>query len=333
MRRNFGQLPDGTAVDVITLRNGSVEMDVLTYGCIIRSLRTPDRTTAPADIVLGFTTIDEYVRLSPYFGAVVGRYANRIGKARFTLGERTFQLPANEPPNHLHGGIRGFDKRIWDADVGANDTAVTLTRTSPDGEEGYPGALVVEVVYALTHASDLRVEYRASTDAPTVINLTQHSYFNLRGEGNGDVRQHQLRIDADQYLPVDTQLLPTGELAQVQGTRFDFRRSRPIAGEYDHNFVLRKAGGGISEVARLFEPKSGRVMEVLTTEPGLQVYTGQGLDGSFSGKSGRPYVRQGAVCLETQHYPDSPNHPEFPPVVLLPDARYESRTVFRFRTE
>jgi aldose 1-epimerase len=302
-------------------------MSVLTYGCIITSLAVPGATGPAANIVLGFDRFEPYLDASPYFGAVVGRYANRIANARFAIDGREHHVSANEPPHHLHGGFRGFDKRVWDADVSAKSTAVVLRRRSPDGEEGYPGSLDAQVTYTLA-GRDLQIDYEATTDAPTHINLTQHSYFNLRG--SGDVFHHLVAINASSYLPVDERLLPTGEVAPVADTPFDFRELTALGsrlhsgheqlqrcGGYDHTFHLDRTDAPLATAARVAEPASGRTLEVRTTEPGLQLYTGQS-----AGCRG--------LCLEPQHYPDSPNRPEFPSTVLRPGERYRSQTVYAF---
>jgi aldose 1-epimerase len=339
-------LVDGKPVDVFTLRNSAgVEVKAISYGAIITSWRVPDRRGEMADIVLGFDDPAAYVKdNSPYFGAVVGRYGNRIAKAQFTLDGQTYKLAANNGPNHLHGGVKGFDKVLWNAQPTKNKDAVgvAFTRTSPDGEEGYPGTLKVSVSYALTEKNELLVSYEATTDKATPINLTQHSYFNLAGQGNGDILGHELRINADRYTPVDETLIPTGELATVDGTPFDFRKPTAIGARinsehpqiqfgngYDHNWVLARAGGdGLSLAADVYEPKSGRTLQVATTEPGIQFYTGNFLDGTITGKEGRVYRQRYAFCLETQHFPDSPNHATFPSTILRPGATYRSRTVF-----
>ncbi|HWP99126.1 MAG TPA: aldose epimerase family protein [Vicinamibacterales bacterium] len=347
-RAPFGRTPDGTAVEAFTLASGrGVELQAITYGGIIVSLRAPDREGRAADVVLGYENLDGYLRdNSPYFGAIIGRYANRIGGARFTLDGHTYRLAANDGPNHLHGGLRGFDKRVWTAEPfeRAAEAGVVLRYVSPDGEEGYPGRLEARVTYTLTARNELIVDYEATTDRPTVVNLTQHSYFNLTG-GTRDILGHELWIDADRYTPVDEGLIPTGELAPVEGTPFDFRKPMPIGARidtphpqlqrgrgYDHNFVLTgwRPGGEPRRVARLVDPSSGRTLEVATTEPGLQLYTGNFLDGRITGKGGRVYARRWGLCLETQHFPDSPNRPEFPSTVLRPGATYRSRTIFTF---
>ncbi len=344
MRAAFGVLSDGTPVDVLTLRGaGGVEVRALTYGCTIVSLLAPDARGHVADVALGFPTLDEYVRASPYFGAIVGRYANRIAAGRLPVAGQLRQLTINEPPNHLHGGWRGFDKQVWQAEIDGDGSAVCFRHTSPAGHEGYPGTLDVEVTYQLNERNELSVAYAASTDAPTAVNLTQHTYFNLRGEGDGTILDHLLQMSADAYLPVSETLIPTGDLSEVAGTPFDFRRETAIGSRideaheqlrrgrgYDHTFVVRGAAPELRPAARLRDPFSGRTLEVSTTEPGLQFYAGNVLDGRLTGKSGRPYPRRSGLCLETQHYPDSPNHPGFPSTILLPGRRFASRTVFAF---
>ncbi len=338
-------LVGGKPVEVFTLRNASgVEVTAISYGAIITSWRVPDRSGQIADIVLGFDDPAAYVKdNSSYFGAVVGRYGNRIAKAQFILDGQTYKLAANNGPNHLHGGVKGFDKVLWDARASKtkDGPGVTFTRTSPDGEEGYPGTLKARVSYTLTDKNELIVSYEATTDKATPINLTQHSYFNLAGQGNGDILGHELRINADRYTPVDETLIPTGELATVDATPFDFRKPTTIGARinsehpqiqfgrgYDHNWVLARAGDGLSLAAEVYEPKSGRTLQVSTTEPGLQFYTGNFLDGTITGKDGRVYRQRYAFCLETQHFPDSPNHATFPSTILRPAATYRSRTVF-----
>ncbi|HXH05769.1 MAG TPA: aldose epimerase family protein [Vicinamibacterales bacterium] len=347
-RAAFGRTPDGTAVDLFTIANGrGLELRAATYGGIIVALQAPDREGRAADIVLGYENLDGYLRdNSPYFGAIIGRYANRIGGARFALDGRTYRLAANDGPNHLHGGLRGFDKRVWTAEPFERpaEAGVVLRYTSPDGEEGYPGRLDARVTYTLTARNELIVDYQATADRPTIVNLTQHSYFNLTG-ATRDILAHVLWVDADRYTPVDERLIPTGELASVDGTPFDFRTPTPIGARiaqrhpqlrrgrgYDHNFVLNgwKPGGPPRPAARLVDPASGRTLEVATTEPGLQLYTGNFLDGRITGKGGRVYAHRWGLCLETQHFPDSPNRPTFPSTVLRPGEVYRSRTIFTF---
>ena len=338
----------GTPVDEVTLKNShGVELHAISYGGIITSLKVPDRAGKPGDIVLGFDQPESYWAdpPPPFFGAIVGRYGNRIGKGKFTLDGKPYSLATNNGVNHLHGGNKGFDKVLWaittkDAPEGSQ---AIFSRTSKDGEEGYPGNLQVRVTYTLTEKNELIVDYHATTDKATPVNLTQHSYFNLAGEGSGDILGHQLTIDADRYTPVDDTLIPTGELAPVQGTPFDFRQPTAIGARidqdnpqlkngkgYDHNWVLTRKGTGLQHAARLTDPKSGRTMDVATTEPGLQFYSGNFLDGTIKGKAGHVYAHRSGLCLETQHFPDSPNKPNFPSTILQPGKAYESRTVFTF---
>ncbi|HEY6212396.1 MAG TPA: aldose epimerase family protein [Vicinamibacterales bacterium] len=340
----FGALPDGRTVDVSRMTNASgIEIRTIPYGAIITSIKTPDRNGKMDDVVLGFDTLDGYLKTNPYFGAVVGRFGNRIAKGVFSLGGETFHLATNNGPNHLHGGNKGFDKKLWRgaAFSRGDDVGIVYTLTSPDGDEGYPGTLNVKVTYTLTSSNTLTVDYEATTDKPTVVNLTQHSYFNLAGRG--DILGHRLTIDADRFTPVDAALIPTGELVSVDGTPFDFRKPTVVgaridaddsqiknAGGYDHNWVLNGAGGTLRHAAKLEDPSSGRTLDVSTTEPGLQFYSGNFLDGTITGKSGRVYQKRAALCLETQHFPDSPNHPNFPSTVLRPGGRYQSKTVFSF---
>ena len=348
---------DGREIDEYTLANGhGMEVRAMTYGGIIRSLKVPDRSGRQADVVLGFDTPRGYLSdpPPPYFGAIIGRYGNRIAKGQFTLDGHVYTLAKNNGPNSLHGGNRGFDKRVWNAEgrETAEGASVIFSRTSPDGEEGYPGTLQVRVTYTLTDRNELIVEYHATTDKATPVNLTQHSYFNLGGEGSGDILSHELLINADRYTPVDDTLIPTGELAAVQGTPFDFRKATAIGARidandpqikkgpgYDHNWVLNRGARGeargatradLALAARLTDPKSGRTLEIRTTEPGLQFYSGNFLDGTIKGKSGHAYTRRSGLCLETQHFPDSPNHANFPSTILRPGQTYDSRTVFQF---
>ena len=348
-RAPFGTAPDGKAVELFTLTGSTgIEVRVMTYGGVIVSLRAPDRTGVLDDIVLGYDSLAGYVRNSPYFGAIVGRYGNRIAKGRFTLDGESYKLAANNGPNALHGGLRGFDKVVWGAEpiTQGNVVGVKLTYTSADGEEGYPGTLQASVFYTLS-GNDLSVEYQATTDKATPVNLTQHTYFNLAGAGKSDILGHVLRINADHYTPVDSTLIPTGEIAPVAGTPFDFRTETAIGaridrqdpqlkngGGYDHNFVLNGTGGETPPLAaHVIDPVTGRVLHVFTTEPGVQFYTGNFLDGKIVGKGGRTYLRRYGFCLETQHFPDSPHHANFPSTILRPGAQYRSSTVFRFTVE
>jgi aldose 1-epimerase len=345
-------MADGRGVELFTLRNANgIELEVTNYGGIITSLRTPDRNGAMGDIVLGFETIEPYVAGTPYFGAIIGRYGNRIGDGRFTLEGETHQLTMNDGPNHLHGGAKGFDKVVWEAEPFEDEVGrgVVFRYTSPAGEEGYPGTLQATVTYTLTDADELIVDYLGTADAATPVNLTQHSYFNLAAPGSGagsggtDILGHELTISASTYTPVNATLIPTGEIASVEGTPFDFRQATAIGarieadhpqlaagGGYDHNWVLDRTGGGLELAARVVEPTSGRTLEIRTTEPGIQFYSGNFLDGTITGKDGVTYVHRSGFCLETQHYPDSPNKPSFPSTILRPGEEYRSRTVFSF---
>jgi aldose 1-epimerase len=342
-REPFGTAPDGKPVERYTLTNANgIELKAMSYGGIITSLRVPDRSGKMDDIVLGFNRLDGYLKDPPYFGAIIGRYGNRIGKGQFALDGKTYKLATNNGPNHLHGGNKGFDKVVWKVEpVGQNGLA--FSRVSPDGEEGYPGNLQVRVTYTLTDKNELIVDYRASTDKATPVNLTQHSYFNLAGQASGDILGHELTLQADRYTPVDDTLIPTGELAPVDGTPFDFRKSTAIgarinnddpqlkAGKgYDHNWVLNRSGNGLQPAARVVEPKTGRTLEIATTEPGIQFYSGNFLDGTITGKGGAVYKHRTGFCLETQHFPDSPNQPKFPTTTLRPGAEYRTQTVFTF---
>lgn len=343
-RSDFGRTPDGVPVWLYTITNkNGLEARITDYGGIVVGLKTPDRRGAMADIVLGFDSLDGYLaRSNPFFGALVGRYANRIAHARFSLNGITYTLDKNNGENSLHGGARGFDKRVWTPRE-LPDGGLDLTYFSKDGEEGFPGNLKAVVTYHLTDANELRIDYTATTDKPTVVNLTSHSYFNLKG--SGDILGHIVTLNADRFTPVDAALIPTGELREVSGTPFDFRKPMTIGarieqddpqlklgGGYDHNFVLNRAGAGLALAARVEEPSSGRVLEVLTTEPGVQFYTANSLNGSIHGKGGASYGRHAAFCLETQHFPDSPNQPRFPSTELKPGERFASTTVFRFLT-
>ncbi|WP_432183798.1 aldose epimerase family protein [Streptomyces tendae] len=320
MSELFGTLSDGTPVHRWTLERAGVRVRVLSYGGIVQSVEVPDRDGHPADVVLGFADLDGYVaHPEPYFGALVGRYANRIAGGRFPLDGRTYALAPNEGPNTLHGGSRGFDKRVWD--VSAVEEGVRLSRVSPHGEEGFPGRLEMSVTYTLDGSGALRIVYEAVTDAPTVLNPTNHSYFNLSGSGHAG--GHELRLAASRITPVDAGLIPTGGLDDVADTRFDFRRARKVGSGYDHNFVLDKGVTGTAEeVAELYDPASGRVLTVATTEPGLQLYTADHL--------GEPFAPGDGIALETQHFPDSPNRPGFPSTVLQPGEVFRSETVYGF---
>ncbi len=337
---SFGRTPDGQDVTAYTLRNSrGVTVKLIDYGAIIVSVETPDRNGRTANITLGFPDLAGYLGRHPYFGATVGRYANRIAGAAFTLDGRTWRLAANNGPNHLHGGLAGFDKVMWQASViqTASEAGVRFHRRSPDGEEGYPGNLDVEADYVLTDRDELRVEFRARTDQATPVNLTNHAYWNL--SGSGTILDHELMLAADYYLPVDEGLIPTGELRPVAGTPMDFTRPKAIGADigrlapavgYDHCYVLRSQDGSLAPAARVRDPKSGRVLEILTTQPGIQLYTGNFLDGSAQNGG---FARYQGLCLETQHYPDSPNRPEFPNTILRPGESYRQVTVHRFLVE
>ncbi|GAA3500239.1 galactose mutarotase [Streptomyces prasinosporus] len=342
----FGRLADGTKVHRWSLENGGTRMKVLSYGGIVQSLELPDRRGRYANVSLGFDTLEEYVASSPYFGALIGRYGNRIDKGRFTLDGTTHQLSVNDGENSLHGGAQGFDKRVWDVEpfTRGSDVGLHLYHTSADGEMGYPGTLRAKVTYTLTRDGDWRIDYEATTDKATVVNLTSHVYWNLAGEGSGSVLDHELSIAASRYTPVDSGLIPTGELAKVAGTPFDFRRSKPIGRDirtahqqvlygqgFDHNWVLDK---GVTarpgHAATLRDPSSGRTLRIATDEPGLQFYSGNFLDGTLVGTGGRVYRQGDGLCLETQHFPDSPNQPSFPSTVLRPGRTYRTTTIHSF---
>jgi aldose 1-epimerase len=345
-KQAFGKTADGTPADLYTLANANgVEARISNYGGTVVSLVVPDRNGELGDVVLGFDTLEEYVEKSLYFGCIVGRYANRIAKGRFTLDGVEYTLAQNDGENHLHGGIKGFDKVVWEAEAVQGDDAegLELTYLSQDGEEGYPGNLSVRVVYSLTDDDELKIDYSATTDEATVVNLTNHSYFDLAGAVSGDILDHELMIRADQFTPIDETLIPTGELRSVKGTPMDFSQAVAIGARieqddeqlvfgngYDHNWVLDKPAGSLGLAARVHEPTTGRVLEVYTTEPGIQFYAGNFLDGSITGKGGRVYERRYGFCLETQHFPDSPNQPGFPSTVFRPDEEYTQTTVYRF---
>jgi aldose 1-epimerase len=344
-RRPFGKTPAGETVELFAFaRPGAPAVSVTNLGGHVVSLVAPDRAGHAADVTLGHADFAGYLGDTGYFGSLVGRFANRIAKGRFTLDGKTYALATNNGPNALHGGPTGFQKRVWTAKVvsGPDGDALELVYVSRDGEEGYPGTLTAKVVYSLRADGGLVIDYTATTDAPTIVNLTNHAYFNLAGEGEGTVLDHEMQIEADAYTPVDATLIPTGEKRPVEGTPFDFRKPVAIGaridaadeqlkagGGYDHNYVLRGRSGELRLAARVLEPKSGRVLEVLTTEPGIQFYSGNFLDGSAKGKTGKPYVRRGGFCLEAQHFPDSPNRPEWPSVVLRPGETYRQTTVYR----
>ncbi len=342
--KSFGATPDGKPVTLYTLRNQrGMEVDITNFGAAVVSLKTPDRQGKFADVVLGYDDLAGYENDKSYFGATIGRYGNRIAHGKFTLNGATYTLAKNDGENSLHGGLKGFNKVVWEAkDVSSGGVpALQLNYTSKDGEEGYPGNLAVQVTYTLTNDNELRIDYRATTDKPTVANLTNHSYFNLAGQG--DVLQHQLRLHASQFTPVDATLIPTGALKSVRGTPFDFTSPTAIGAHindndeqlrlghgYDHNFVVDGEAGKLRPAAEVYEPTSGRTIEVLTTEPGVQFYGGNFLDGTTRGKNGTMYQRRAAFCLETQHFSDSPNKPNFPSTVLNPGTPYQSTTIYKF---
>jgi aldose 1-epimerase len=344
-KQAYGKMPNGAAVELYTLTNAKgMQAGIITYGGTVVSLTAPDRTGKYADVVLGMDDLAGYMKATAFFGAIIGRYGNRIGHAQFTLDGKAYKLPANDGGNTLHGGPAGFDKHVWSAVPGssADGQTLELTYVSKDGEAGFPGTLTSKVVYTLTAKNELKIDYTATTDKPTVVNLTNHSYFNLAGQGEGDILADEVMINADRFTPVDANLIPTGELRPVAGTPFDFTKSTAVGARidaadeqikfgkgYDHNWLLNKGAGGLTKAAEVHEKKSGRVMEVWTTEPALQFYTGNFLDGTLRGK-GKTYVHRGALCMETQHYPDSPNRPSFPSTELKPGATYHTTTVYRF---
>ena len=345
-KAEFGRTKQGEVAHIYTLTNANgCEAKITNYGGIVVSLKVPDKTGQLSDVVLGYETLDKYIEKTPYFGALVGRYGNRIGKGKFTLNGKEYTLAVNNGPNHLHGGIIGFDKVVWRAKETRKPEGVglELTYLSKDGEEGYPGNLSVTVRYLWTNDNELRIDYAATTDKPTVVNLTNHSYFNLACKG--DILGHELMIDADKFTPVDEGLIPTGELRNVAGTPMDFRKATAIGARieqpdeqlkfglgYDHNWVLNRSGS-LRLVARMYEPTTGRVLEVYTTEPGVQFYCGNFLDGTITGKYGTVYHKRYGLCLETQHFPDSPNKPSFPSTVLKPGEKYASTTIYKFATK
>jgi aldose 1-epimerase len=344
----FGEMPDGRVVRLYSLRNANgLKAQIMTYGATVVTLETPDKNGKLDDIVLGYDNLQDYLKNSPYFGAIVGRYGNRIGKGKFTLdGVEYDKLAVNNGDNHLHGGIKGFDKVVWDDEpVWKEDgVGVKLTYVSQDGEEGYPGTLKSTVTYLLTNKNELKIDYEATTDKATPVNLTHHGYFNLTG-AERDILDHVLALNADNFTPVDEGLIPTGELTPVKGTPMDFTKPTEIGarignscqqlkfgGGYDHNWVLSKGGKGMTLAARVHEPTTGRVMEVRTTEPGIQFYSGNFLDGTITGKEGKVYKHRWGFCLETQHYPDSPNKPNFPSTILKPGQTYKTTTIYEFST-
>jgi aldose 1-epimerase len=347
-KQSFGTR-EGRPINLYTLTNShGIEVRAMNYGGIILSIRVPDRKGQFADIVLGHESLEGYTPNPPYLGAVVGRYANRIANGTFTLDDKTYTLPKNDGPNTLHGGAtRTFDKVVWeDAPLKGDKPGVTFTYLSKDGEEGFPGNLTAKVTYTLNDDNELVVDYEATTDKASPINLSQHSYFNLAGEGSGDILNTEIMLNADRFTPVDKNLIPTGELRPVKGTPLDFTTPTNIGARiednyeqlvlgkgYDHNFIINRKGAGLELAARAYEPGSGRVLEVFTTQPGVQFYTGNFLDGTVTGKHGHVYKRRNAFCLETQHFPDSPNHPDFPSTILKPGQTFREKAVFKFSTK
>jgi aldose 1-epimerase len=342
-RLDFGKMPDGTAVDQYMLTNANgMKAKIISYGAIVTELHVPDRNGKFEDVVLGFGDLQGYLAGHPFFGAIAGRVANRVAKGKFTLDGKEYKLAINNGPNSLHGGLKGFDKHVWKALNTGNSKAIgfKLTYLSPDGEEGYPGNLSTTLTYTLTNENELRIDYAATTDKATPVNLTNHSYFNLAGPASGNILDHELMLEADAYTPSDETLIPTGEIKAVKGTPLDFTTPTPIGarldqltGEprgYDHNFVLRSGGKELALAARVRDPKTGRVLEMYTTEPGVQLYTSNFLDGKLKGKGGVVYRKHQAFCLEAQHFPDSVNHPNFPSVILRPGKTYKQTTVYKF---
>ena len=347
--KSFGT-HDGKPVNLFTLTNANgVEVDAMNYGGIIVSIRVPDRKGQIADIVLGHESLEGYIPNPPYIGALVGRYANRIANGSFKLDGKTYTLPKNDGPNTLHGGVdKTFNKVVWEGEALKGKPGVAFSYLSKDGDDGFPGNAKIKVTYTLTDANELVIDYEATTDKTTVINLSQHSYFNLSGEGNGDILNHEVMLNADRFTPVDKNLIPTGELRPVKGTPLDFTTSTRVGARiddsydqmvlahgYDHNWVINRKSNdnGLVLAARVYEPTSGRVLEVSTTQPGVQFYTGNFLDGTVTGKHGHVYKRRYGLCLETQHFPDSPNHPDFPSTILRPGETFKSKTVFKFSTK
>ncbi len=349
MRQQFGVLPDGRSVGLFVLENSNgCSASVTDFGATVTSLVAPDNRRGLSDIVLGFDTLDSYLAGHPYFGSTIGRFGNRIADGRFTLDGQVYHLAQNNGPNHLHGGSTGFGMLLWrvTSDTSPDTQQLQLSHTSPDGEEGYPGRMQISVTFTLSDANELRIDSLATTDRPTIVNLTNHSYFNLAGPAGDTILDHEIMINADHFTPVNADLIPTGEIRPVEGTPMDLRRINRIgsridddddqlrlANGYDHNWVLNRSGEEPTLAAKVHEPISGRMLEVLTTEPGVQFYTGNFLDGSFVGRTGKPYGRRSGFCLETQHFPDSPNQPGFPSTVLRPGETWQSTTIYRFGVE
>ena len=345
-KRAFGTTQNGTTVDIYTLTNANgVEAQITNYGGIVVSLKVSDRNGKLENVVLGYDNLDGYLKETPYFGAIIGRYGNRIAKGKFSLNDVEYTLAQNNGENHLHGGIKGFDKVVWKAKPRKQEDGVSLELTylSKDGEEGYPGNLSVTVIYTLTNNNELIIDYSATTDKETVVNLTNHSYFNLANAGLGDILGHEMMINADRFTPIDNGLIPTGELRSVKDTPMDFTQPTAIGDRieqedeqlifglgYDHNWVLNNSDDSLALAARVYEPTSGRVLEVYTMEPGIQFYSGNFLDGSITGKTNTVYQKRHGFCLETQHFPDSPNKPNFPSTVLKPGEKYSTTTIYKF---
>jgi aldose 1-epimerase len=347
----YAQVEDFDSIKLYTLKNkNGMTVKITNYGAIITSIIVPDRDGKMADVALGYDRVEDYINAvdKPYFGAIVGRYGNRIANGEFKLDGETYSLLKNNGKNHLHGGAIGFDKVVWDVEDGTKNGRLKLSYLAKDGEEGYPGNLSLQVTYVLTDGNQLAVDYQATTDKATPVNVTQHTYFNLKGEGEGTILDHELMLNAKQFTPVDDSLIPTGQMLDVAGTPFDFTTAKTIGRDigqndpqlgfglgYDHNWVLDKGGKpkSMTTAARVYEPTSGRVMEVVTSEPGIQFYCGNFLDGRLKGKSGKPYVQRGGFCLETQHYPDSPNQAHFPTTILKPGETFKSQTAFMFSTK
>jgi aldose 1-epimerase len=341
----FGDMPDGTQVVYYTLKNDNqVSVTICNYGGIILELQTPDKRGVPGNITLGYDCLDEYLEDPNYFGALIGRYANRIARGRFSIANKCFQVPCNDGKNHLHGGDFGFSRKIWEMEpIAGDESQLWLRLNSPDGDQGYPGNLGVTLVYTLTRTNELKINYSAVTDKPTPVNLTSHAYFNLAGAGAGSISNHELMLNADRFTAVDDNLIPTGELRPVKGSALDFTGPTAIgerieaseaqlkkAGGYDHNWVLREGGDDLKLAAEVFEPSSGRRMTVLTTEPGIQFYSGNFMDADLSGRDNKKYGHRGGLCLEAQHFPDSPNQPDFPSTLLKPGEIYRQTTIYRF---
>lgn len=336
-KMEFGKMEDGRTVELYTLTNeNGMEVKIMTYGGTVTSIKVPDEEGNFENVVLGFDDLDKYLEGTPFFGAIIGRYGNRIAEGVFSLNGETYQLAKNDGDNHLHGGVKGYDKVLWTA-KSHSDSTLELHYLSEDGEEGYPGNLDITVTYTVTEENELKIDYQATTDKLTPVNLTNHSYFNLSGDPATQILDHKLQIDASHYTPVNSQLIPTGKIAPVEGTPFDFTepheigsRIEEVPGGYDHNFVIDDHTGELKNIATLVDPETGRKLEVITTEPGIQFYSGNFLDGSLTGSDGTAFIKYSALCLETQHFPDSPNQPAFPSTILEPGETYETTTLYRF---